>query len=126
MAVRNKSTGMYEATRTLRTGHQYTGVGATKEEAKEDLAKQLKEIEIDYGPYESESHRRNIQMKISRGLLPKYNPPMKQVGTVRSPGFEMKADEDGRYTYSFNADRTVAVLAKDLTAREASDSVGKE
>lgn len=119
MAVRNQNTGMYEARKIFPTGHEYVGTGGSKEEAKADLAKQLKEIEIDYGPYESESHRRKIQTMVSTGRLPKYNPPMKKVGTINSPGFEMALGEDGRIKYEFNPNRAVPVMAKDLTARQA-------
>lgn len=122
MAVKNQQTGLYEARRLLSTGHEYVGVGATKEEAKEDLAKQLKEIEIDYGPYQSDAQRRNVQALISAGRIPKYKPPMKQVGTMKSPGFEMKLGDDGKYRYEFNPDRVAPVMAKDLTAREATEA----
>lgn len=119
MATKNQQTGLYEARRLFSTGHEYVGVGSTKEEAKEDLAKQLKEIEIDYGPFESDLQRRNVQAMINSGRIPRYKPPMKQVGTMKSPGFEMKLGEDGKYKYEFNPDRTAPVLVKDLTAREA-------
>lgn len=123
MAVRNQNTGLYEARKVLSTGHEYVGTGSSKEEAKEDLAKQLKEIEIDYGPYESDNHRMKIRQMISTGRLPKYNPPMKKVGTINSPGFEMAISDDGRLKYEFNANRTLPVMAKDLTARQALEQV---
>ena len=119
MAMKNQETGLYEARRTLSTGHEYVGVGSTKEEAKEDLAKQLKEIEIDYGPFKDEAQRREIQRLVLAGRIPKYQPPMKQVGTMRSPGFEMKIDEDGKHRYEFNPDKTAPVMTRDLTARQA-------
>ena len=119
MAVRNQQTGLYEARKILSTGHEYIGTGHSKEEAKADLAKQLKEIEIDYGPYENEAQCRKIQQMIASGRLNKYNPPMKKVGTMNSPGFEMVIADDGRLKYEFNANRTVPVMARDLTARQA-------
>lgn len=121
MAVRNQQTGLYEARKTLSTGHEYVGVGSSKEEAKADLAKQLKEIEIDYGPYRSDAHRLEIQRMIAMGRLQKYDAPMKRVGTINSPGFEMVMGEDGKLKYEFNPNRVVPIMAKDLTAREAVD-----
>lgn len=122
MATRNQKTGLYEARKLLSTGHEYVGVGETKEDAKSDLAKQLKEIEIDYGPYQSDQQRQIIQAQIRSGRIPKYNPPMKQIGTIRSPGFELKMGENGTYKYEFNPDRVAPVMSKDLTAREALDA----
>ncbi len=120
MAVKNQSTGLYEAKKTLSTGHEYVGVGSTKEEAKEDLAKQLKAIEIDYGPFQSDSQKAHVQRLIQAGKLPKYNPPMKKVGEMKSPGYEMRVGEDGRVQYQYNPNRVVPILAKGVAAPRSS------
>lgn len=123
MAVRNQQTGLYEARKLFSTGHEYVGIGSSKEEAKVNLAKQLKEIEIDYGPYQDESQRNSVRKLVLAGRLPKYNPPLKQIGTFSSPGFEMKLGEDGKFKYEFNPDRAAPLFSRDLTAQEAVNQI---
>ena len=118
MAVRNQLTGKYEEKRSFSSGHEYVGVGDTKEKAKEALKVLLKENEANYGPFKNLNHEMNIQRMIKEGKLSKYQHSWKVVGQVKSPGFEVTRDANGNpIRYDFNENKVSLVKGIDIRVK---------
>jgi hypothetical protein len=107
--MRNKNTGKYQIHKYFkRTGHHFIGTGDTKEEAREDLKKQLAPymVRVDGQGRRLEPNEKGIGVRIY------YQLPMNPTGeTVNSPGYMWVENKTGYRNWVFNPYRTVPVKA---------------
>jgi len=98
MAMRNPVTDKYEAKKLFKdTFEEVVGYGDSKDEAKADLKKKLKDYLIPGA--DSPGHKGR-----------KYRPKLEVIGYINSPGFVAEMGEDDKVKYEYRADRKAQVF----------------